>query len=168
MQCGFCVLPSFTGARYTVHASEENVCLIVIRHRERPGCGNTAGGSAWERRICRRHCNPHLRSRVHPSSRADPRPKSTVRAPNPRLRTPGLPESAPAATSKPRSTKREHFLLESPLPRYARIATTPATVRPAHGAAIVEGKRDKIGDVDNLPNSCKERIALAALQFVSS
>ena len=60
MQCGFCVLPSFTGARYTVHASEENVCLIVIRHRERPGCGNTAGGSAWERRVCRRHCNPHF------------------------------------------------------------------------------------------------------------
>ena len=48
------------------------------------------------------------------------------------------------ATLKPRWNWRRLFPLGFSPPEYARIATTPATVRPAHGAAIVEVEKDEI------------------------
>jgi hypothetical protein len=43
-----------------------------------------------------------------------------------------------AAALKPRRNWRKPFLPGPSLPRHARIATTPDTVRQAHAAAIVE------------------------------
>jgi hypothetical protein len=113
------------------------MCPIVIQHAEQRGCGNTASGSARVRRVRPRRFDPHPTGCLHQSPRASSRKQSTVRVPNPRLRTPGSCESFPAAASKPRCNWRERFLSGSSLPRYARIAITPATVRRAHVAAIV-------------------------------
>jgi hypothetical protein len=51
---------------------------------------------------------------------------------------PGLCEKLHAAASKLRWNWRERFRSGYWLPRYVRIAITPDTVHPAHGAAIVE------------------------------
>jgi hypothetical protein len=56
----------------------------------------------------------------------------------------GSRESVPAAASKPRCNWRELFLSVSSPPRYAGIAITPATVRPARSAAIVEWGKDRL------------------------
>jgi len=69
----------------------------------------------------------------------------------------GSYEKVHAATSNPRCSWRERFLSE-PLPRkYARIAITPDTVRPAHGAAIVEVERDENGVISGPVAANKKR-----------
>ena len=57
---------------------------------------------------------------------------------NPQLRRPDSCEKLHAAASKPRWTLRELFLPGSSPPGRVRIATTPDSVRPEHGAAIAE------------------------------
>jgi hypothetical protein len=73
-----------------------------------------------------------------------PRKQLAVWAPNPRLRTPRSRESVPAAASKPHWNWQEFSLPESSPRKCARIALQPDTVRPAHGAAIVDGERYEI------------------------
>jgi len=81
---------------------------------------------------------------VHQSHRAPPGAyRSRVR--NPSFRTPGSRGRVQAGALKPRWTWRDLFLSGCSPPGYARIALTPARVRPAQGAAIVEGERDEGG-----------------------
>jgi len=54
-----------------------------------------------------------------------------------------------AAALKPRWNWRGLLLSGSLPPRCARIAITPDTVRPGHGAAIVEGERDESSAPDH-------------------
>jgi len=62
-------------------------------------------------------------------------------SPQPSPRTPGFRERVPGTALKLRWNWRELFLLGSSPPGFAHIAITPAIVRPAHGAAIVERER---------------------------
>src|SRR5262249_3620294 len=57
-------------------------------------------------------------------------------------RTPGPCKSSPVAALRQRCNWRERFLSGYWRPRYAYIAITPDTARPAHGAAIVGVVRD--------------------------
>jgi len=123
----------------------------VIQRREQRGCGNTAGGSAQDRPVRSRRCDPHLPVCVHPSPRTSPRRELIVRVLNSRLRRALQCERLSATASKPRWTWRERFLSGSSPPRCARIATTPDTAHPAHRAAIVEGERDKCGGTPSRP-----------------
>src|SRR6516225_11389832 len=120
-----------------------NSSLIATQHNEQPGCGNTESGSAWDRHL--RLCCAHLRllSCMHRNLRASSRHQLTVRVPNPRLRTPGWQESVSAAGLRPRWTWHEPSPPESSPPRYARIAITPDTVRPARRVVIVEVERNE-------------------------
>jgi hypothetical protein len=90
-----------------------------------------------------RRCDPHPPGCLHQSPRASSRKQSTVRVPNPHLRTPGSRESVPAAASKQRCNWRERFLSGSSPLKHARIAITRDTVRQAHAAAIVGVERDE-------------------------
>jgi hypothetical protein len=55
-----------TGYGYTVHGAriEQSICFMPYRDpaREQPGCGNTASGSAGNRRVCPCLRQPHLLS----------------------------------------------------------------------------------------------------------
>ena len=123
----------------------------MIQRREQRGCGNTAGGSAQDRPVRSRRCDPHLPVCVHPSPLTSPRRELIVRVLNSRLRRALQCERLSATASKPRWTWRERFLSGSSPPRCARIATTPDTAHPAHRAAIVEGERDKCGGTPSRP-----------------
>jgi hypothetical protein len=68
-----------------------------------------------------------------------------AQAPNPRRHNPGSYEKLYGATLRPPWNWRVRFLTVSLPPKHARIAITPDTVRPAHGAAIVEVEKDESG-----------------------
>jgi hypothetical protein len=134
--------------RLRVHGTRctqsRNICLIVIQHREQPGCGNTASGSAWDRWVRLRRCDPHPSGCVHPSRRAFLSKKWWARLLNPLLRRVGRWEIRPAAASTLRCNWRERFLSGSSPFRRVRIAITPDTVHPAYGAAIAAVPRDEL------------------------
>jgi len=126
----------------TVHATENTICLIVIQHRERPGCGNTASGSAKYGRVRPCRFPPHLLSCEHQSIRASSGENERDQVHNPLPRTPGSCETVRVAALEPRWNWRERFRSGSSPPGSARIAITSDTVHPARGAAIVEVDRD--------------------------
>ena len=141
----FSCFRSFSGARVHGARIEQSICLIAIQHKERPGCGNTASGSAGDRWARPRICHPHLLSCVHQSLQGSHHTQQGGRVPNSHLRTPGSYEKVGGIASKPHWNWHELSLPGSSPPRRARIASTPATVRPAHGAAIVEAVRGESG-----------------------
>jgi len=121
-----------------------NICLIVIQHRERLGCGNTESGSAWLRRGCLHLCRPCLLSSVHWSRPATTGKQLSGQSPTPRRRKSGSCERLLAAVLEPCCSWRGPFLPGSSPPGCARIAITPAIVRPVRGAAIVEVGGDRL------------------------
>src|SRR5215470_10736990 len=114
-----------------------------------------AQGAAWMREYRKRKragktgapatlpCVPSVA--VHQSLRRCPRKQLAVQVPRPRFRRPCPCEKLFTAVSRPRCNWRERFLSGSSPRMYARTATTPATVRPARAAAIVEIARGENG-----------------------
>jgi hypothetical protein len=115
------------------------LCPIAIQHRERPGCGNTASGSAWDWSLRPSRCPLLPLLCVHRIPRASRRKRYLGQSPN----LQGFCEKPRAGALKLHRTSHELFLLGSWPPRHARIAITPATVHPAHGAAIAGVTIDK-------------------------
>ena len=101
--------------------------------------------------------------------RAYPSESWKDRARKPRVRAPGSSGRVEAAALKPLWNWRVFSLSGSTVPRCARIAITQATVRPAHGAAIVEAERDEGVSPPTLCNSpaCKSSIACRSLPKAS-
>jgi hypothetical protein len=126
----------------------------VIQHGKQRGCGNTAGASAKYGRVRPCRFPPHRLSSVHQSLRACLGESWSDRVRNPRLRIPDPREKLHAAALQPRWNSRRLFLSESSPPEYAHIATTPATVRPVHTAAIVK---------DEVPYACLISVRAAAV-----
>jgi hypothetical protein len=92
-----------------------------------------------------RRCHPRLLSCVHQSLHIPSGRHYRDQAPNPRPRVLCSRQKPCEPSLRPPWTSRDLFLSGLSHPKCVRIAITPDTVRPVHGAAIVEVVRDESG-----------------------
>ena len=86
-------------------------------------------------------------------------PRRIIKSPEPQPARPntGFARKGARSSFKTALDRRGLFLSECSLPLHARIAMTQASVRPAHGAAIVDGESDEIAPLARSPMVRRQR-----------